>query len=77
LTAVGILEETGGLSMARKKPVSIKAARKKKQKTIVAYTKPEGDDWKPDTWKQLWRTLYDAALPYMLEYIQAEQRQAA
>jgi hypothetical protein len=72
------LEETifqEDLSLARK-PVSIKAARKKAPK-IVAYTKPESDDWKPDMWKRLWRMLYDEVLPYMLEYIQAEQRQAA
>ena len=67
--------------MARKssKPISIKAARKKNQiaKPLIVYTKPEGDDWKPDTWKQLWHTLYDKALPYMLENIQSKQRHAA
>ena len=64
--------------MAQKKPVSIKAARKKKQeKTVITHTRPEGDNWKPDTWKQLWRTLYIEALPFMLEYIRTEQQQAA
>jgi len=29
-------------------------------KPPIVYTKPEGDDWKPDT--QLWHTLYDKAL---------------
>jgi hypothetical protein len=63
--------------VARKKPVSITAARKKKQQTIVVLVTPEGDDWKPDTWKQLWRTLYDKALPYMLEHARAAQQKAA
>jgi hypothetical protein len=41
------------------------------------YTRPEGDDWKPDIWRQLWRTLYVEALLFMLEYIRTEQQQAA
>jgi hypothetical protein len=64
--------------VARKKPVSIKAARKKKQIPTkrVAYAKPEGDDWKPLGWDQLWKMLYQEALPFALEYVQTHQHAA-
>ena len=65
--------------MARKssKPVSIKAARKKKQETRIYYPLPEGDDWKPDGWSSAWDIILSKLYQVMLDRIAIEEKQAA